>query len=845
MKLQLTLALRYLNGRRLRTFLTTLAIVFGVMVLFGMNGLMPAIANAFRQTLLSAAQQVDLTITSEARGSFSEAAATTLRAAPGVAQATGALIQPVALPETLAPPVAGGQPVTNLILNGLDPESASQVRPLTVLEGRFLTAADDRHILITERLAQRAGLVLGDTLRLPAVSGAVAFEIVGVVAARPGATTEEVYVPLRAAQALLDQPGQINTLEALFAAGSDADATRAAALAALGPGFRAGANEVGGEMLAALQMGELFFTLAGVLSLAMGGFIIFNTFRTVVTERRRDLALLRAVGASRRGILGLILTESLLQGVVGTLGGMVAGYLLISAVVASLQPLAEQQWHIHLSSPTFTAGTYALAIGLGVGVTALGGLLPARAAARLSPLEALRPTLGATSWQATGRRALIGAALIGLALLTLATGQVALLAVGMLSFCIGLMLVAPALIQPIAATFGQLLTLAFAREGRLAQGNLVRQPERAAVTASTMMIGLAILVGLAGMITSSTFGVLKYMDDSLGSDYLVLPQSRVLGGGNVGAGPALAASLRATPGVAAVTTLRLSTTRIGEETLQVIGIEPETYPLLGGLNFSAGDAATAYPALAQGRALISNGIFAAQAGLQTGQEVTLQTPTGPQVYRVVAIGTDYLNAKIATVFISQENLARDFNERNDMLLLANRAPDAEAAAVTAALTAAVADYPAFTLLETAVWKEGLLATTNSRLGIVYVLMAALATPSLIALVNTLGINVLERTREIGMLRAVGATRRQVHRLIVAEGLLLAAAGTGFGLLAGVWLSYLLVGALNVGGFSLPYFFPWAGVALTVGVGLLFGVGGALIPARQAARLDIINALRYE
>ena len=129
MKLQLTLALRYLNGRRLRTFLTTLAIVFGVMVLFGMNGLMPAIANAFRQTLLSAAQQVDLTITSEARSSFSEEAAATLRAVSGVAQATGALIQPVALPETLAPPVSGGQPVTNLILNGLDPESASQVRP--------------------------------------------------------------------------------------------------------------------------------------------------------------------------------------------------------------------------------------------------------------------------------------------------------------------------------------------------------------------------------------------------------------------------------------------------------------------------------------------------------------------------------------------------------------------------------------------------------------------------------------------------------------------------------------------------------------------------------------------
>jgi len=844
MKLHFTLAMRYLSGRKLRTFLTTLAIVFGVMVLFGMNGLMPAIANAFRQTLLSAAQQVDLTVTGATGNAFPAEVVATVRAVPGVATATGVLIQPVALPETLAPPVNDALPLTNVILNGLDPESAPQIAPLTLQAGRSLSPADGNHILITDRLARRTNLGIGDTLRLPAVDGAVAFEIVGLVAARPGATTEEVYVPLTTAQALLGLPGQVNTVQTLFTAGSDAEAVRAAALAALGPGFQAGAGDIGGEMLAALEMGEIFFTLAGALSLAMGGFIIFNTFRTVITERRRDLALLRAVGASRRNLMRLILTESLIQGVVGTLVGMLAGYLLITAVVAGLQPLAEQQWHIRLSPPAFSVGTYLLAVGLGVGVTVLGGLLPARAAGRLSPLEALRPSLGAVSWKTTGRRALHGAILIGLALVALATRQLALAALGMLLFFVGLVMVAPALIHPIAVTFGRLLTLVFAREGHLAQGNLVRQPERAAVTATTMMIGLAILVGLAGLTTSSTFGVLKYMDDSLGSDYLVLPQSRVLGGGNVSAGPALAQALRDTPGVAAVTTLRLSSARIGDATLQVIGIEPDLYPVLGGFNFSEGGAA-AYTDLAEGRALISNGIFAAQAGLKVGQDVTVQTPTGSQVYRVAAIGTDYLNAKIATVFISQASLARDFNERNDILLLANRAPDADAQATTAALEAVVAAYPAFTLLETAAWKEGLLASTNAKLGIVYVLMVVLAVPSLIALVNTLGINVLERTREIGMLRAVGATRRQVRRLIVAEGLLLSAAGTGFGLLAGVWLSYLLVGAINVGGFSLPFFFPWAGILLTVGVGLLFGVAGALIPARQAARLDVIAALRYE
>jgi putative ABC transport system permease protein len=298
--------------------------------------------------------------------------------------------------------------------------------------------------------------------------------------------------------------------------------------------------------------------------------------------------------------------------------------------------------------------------------------------------------------------------------------------------------------------------------------------------------------------------------------------------------------------VVAVTTLRVSVARIGDASLQIIGIEPESYPVLGGLSFTAGDPETAYSALAHGHSLISNGVFAAQAGLEVGQDVTLQTPAGLRTYRVVAIGSDYLSAKIATVFVSHQDLARDFDEHNDILLLINRAPDADPATVKAALEAVIADYPAFTLLETAAWKEELIASTSfARMSLFYALMTAAGALSLIALVNTLGINVLERTREIGMLRAVGATRRQVQRLIVAEGLLLSIAGTGFGLLAGLWLGYLLVGALNAGGLNLPYFFPWTGVLLAVGVGLLFGVAGALIPASQAARLDIITALRYE
>lgn len=845
MSFQFTLALRYLSGRMLRTALTTLAIIFGVMVLFGMNGMIPAVEDSFRQSMMASANQVDLTVTSETRGVFDSRLLEAVRDTPGVARVTGSLARTIVLPAAQGPKARDNRPVNLLMLNGLDPATAAAVRPLSLVEGRTLEAGDGHVILISDNLAQKTGLGLKDTLRLPSASGTTGFEIVGVVAGRPTAGVEEVYVPLAAAQQTLNLPGQINTIEALFTPGSDETAVRQAVLDNLGSGYRLGGNQAGSEFMASVKMGEFAFDMFGVLALAMGGFIIFNTFRTIVLERRRDIGMLRSVGAYRRTILGLILTESLLQGVIGTAIGMAAGYLMVAGMLAALGPLWEERLHFTLGGPSFAPQTYVLAIGLGVGVTLLGGLFPALSASRIPPLEALRPSAGEDTWKAAGKQAIWGAGLIVLALLGLASGNLRLSSLGAVLFLVGLVVLGPVLVQPISKVFGGLLALVFAREGQIAQGNLARQPGRAAITASAMMIGLAILVALAGLTSTTTAGFFGYLDKSLGADYLLMPQSLVLGGGNVGAGPQLVRALRDTSGITGVTTLRLSTTRADGVDLQVVGIDPATYPQLSGLEFSAGDPNTAYAELGTGRTMIANGIFAAQNGVRVGQKLTLQTPEGPRVYQVVGIGVDFLNAKLATGFISQANLQRDFHETNDLLIMANQAKDADPTRVRASLQALVQDYPALTLFSAEELRQNMKQQFDSAMGILYLLMIVLAVPSLIALTNTLGINVLERTREIGMLRAVGATRRQVRRMILAESLLLAAIGTAFGILSGVWLGYILVGAMTVSGFVMPYFFPYAGILLTIAVGLLFGVVGALIPARHAARMDIVTALHYE
>jgi putative ABC transport system permease protein len=787
--------------------------------------------------------QVDLTITSQTRGPFDADRVQVVLTTPGVAHATGSLSRVLALPGPLSD--VGAQPTGSLVLTGLDPATAEQIRPLSLAAGRLLQEGDGNVLLISGTLAELTGLQVGEPIRLPSASGVTEFEVVGLIEGHLLAGTEEIYAPLAAVQAVFNLPGQINTIEAMFEGSADGETVRQAVLAALGEGYKVGSSEGGAEMMAMANMMRPALTLIGVLALAMGGFIIFNTFRTLVVERRRDIGMLRAVGASRRTVLGIVLTESLLQGVIGTAAGMAAGYLLVSGLVAAISPVWEEMLPFPLGQPSFSPQVWALSIGLGVGVTLIAGLQPALSASRIPPLEALRPSVGEVVWQVAAKRAIWGGILVVAAGVGLLSGNLALAGLGSVLFLVGLVLVAPALIQPIASVFGRLTTLIFAREAQIAQGNLMRQPGRSAVTASAMMIGLAVVLAVAGMMASLMTALWGYLDTSLGADYLLMPKSLVLGSGNVGAGPDLAQTLRAIPGIGQVTSLRQSTSRVGDLDLQVVGIDPDVYPQIAGLEFAQGDPEAAYAALREGRALIANGIAAGQMGWKPGQEQSLMTPDGPQTYRVVGTAVDFLNVKAATVYVSQADLARDFGETADLLIMANRTPDADAGTVEAALRQAVADYPTFGLFTSTAWREEMKTMLGALISAFYVVLAVLAVPSLIALINTLGINVLERTREIGMMRAVGATRKQVRRMILAESLLLTAAGTAFGILGGLWLGYVLVGAINVAGFPVPYTFPFVGFLLTIAVGLLFGVIGALIPARHAARLDIVRALAYE
>ena len=850
MNLQLTLAWRYLNGRKLRTFLTTLAVVFGVMVIFGMNIILPTMLQAFQSNIMAASGVADVTVTHLSGSGFPEEVATELDGVKGIRAVSATLERTINLPADFvdANP-ARPDHITALNLVGVDPVAAQSLHIYLVQNpGRFLQAGDVNSTVISQSLADAYGVTLGVTIKVPSVNGIASLVVVGILPPRTLPGNEEVLVTLSQAQAMTGQVGQINNIEVALNSADEGlrNQTVASINAALGSQYQLGAIESDSSLFASIRLGQAAFNMFGVLALFMGGFIIFNTFRTVVAERRRDIGMLRALGARRSTITGMILIEGLLQGLFGSAAGLLLGYLFGAGIILLAQQPINAFIHVSMGRPIVSPTLVVTSILIGVGVTVLSGLIPARNASRITPMDALQPSQAEIEYKRrTNAGFIAGLAMLGVALLALASGNMGFISLGSILFLLGLILAAPALLRPIAFIFGRLTALVYARQGTgdLAQGNLTRQPARVTITASASMIGLAIIVALGGMSSSLSGMMNSTLHKSLGSDYVFVPPSVSVWSSDMGAGTNFAKRLKAIPGVGDISTLRFSDSQLNGQSVSLLGINPETYPIVSGLDFKQGNE-SAYAALAKGRNMIVNGAFMAATNVKVGDTVKLSTPKGPQAYTIVALATDLLDAKVVTGFISQANLAADFGRSDDVFLQLNLKPGVKVADVDQQIKTVAADYPQFTVIAGKGYIDQMEKLVNGIFVGLYFLLAFLALPSLIAMLNTLAINVLERKREIGMIRAVGATRKQVHRMVVAEALLLACVGTAFGILSGMYLGYVIVKALG-SLFPMQYSFPLAGVLAGIAIGLLFGALAAIIPARQAARLQVVEALRYE
>jgi len=857
MNIQLKLAWRYLWGRKTRAILTTFSITLGVMLIFGFSSIVPALANMVKQDIESAKVDVDIIITRDGNAFFPEGLQDEVATVPGTMFVMGTLERNLNLPPSeyivmpdgrtmIALEIRAGRPLPE------DNPFSQMVQTLgdDLVAGRSITVDDTGQpvAIISEALAIAKGIEIGDTLTLPSAQGQIDLEVVGLTAGERSISNEFVYTTLTAAQTIFNAPEQIDTILGLIDPDVELTAVQDQIKTLLPPGYNFGSYSAGGSAFdSAIQMADMIFNMFGILVLAMAGLIMFNTFRTVIVERKRDIGMLRAIGATRGMVTRTILAEGIIQGVVGASLGLILGYLFAHALIPVLSSYFDAFFRdSSLGAPVFSGQSLLIAVLLGVGIPVLSGLWPARQAGKLTPMEALRPFSDAEEVKQSRRLIIIAVVLVALALVGLLSGSVGGAALGMLLFFVSILVLSPLLIRPVTAVFGRLLILLFAREGYLAERNLGRQPSRAAITASTVGIGMAIIIALSGMVTSALNGIISYMDVTLSADYMLIPETLFLGATTIGADPEFAQSITTVEGIAQVTTIRQSSIVLDElGVVNLMGIDPVTYPQVTDLYFIEGNSEEAFPGLENGRSVIINSTLASQLQLKPGDTITLNTLNETATYEIIAEAVDYLNLKTPALYISQANMATDFNLHNDTIIMMDSVPGANVQTIENELISLTQQYSQFSLFTFDALHASQVEDMQGASSVYSVLMAVLAIPSLLALANTLTVNVLERTREIGVLRAIGSIRKQIRRMVLAESLLLSTLGIAIGILVGLWMSWIMVESLSFIGIPVPFYFPFTGIMVAVAVGLIFGVIAALAPARRASKQNIIEALAYE
>ncbi|MBN1266729.1 MAG: FtsX-like permease family protein [Anaerolineales bacterium] len=849
---ELPLAISYLKGRPIRSIMTILSIVIGAMMMFGMNGMAPALKDIFiSSTQAMALSNVDLYVTRRDGGFFRQEYAQQIASVEGVESTASLVARAVAVPDEHYY-TADGKEITTIQVYGVDTTTTDETFNIMTAggrrlsSGRLLQAGDNQAVLISENFAAGLGIGVGDTVRLPGAGGWMNFTVLGLLD-DPGIMlgTQQVFLTVPAAQDLLNTPNRVNTVLGRYAEGTDARALDAAVGAMLGTGYELSPLEGGADVWSALmEFVDVIFTMFGLFALALAGLIMYNTFRTSIVERKRDIGMLRAVGARRNVVMRAILYEGLILAALGTLLGMILGYFFAVGATLGLSDVMANLMGSPLGKPRFTALTFLVTILFGMGVPLVSVLLPARGASRIAPLEAMRPSTIEQEAALKRSRMIIGFISLVMGAAGLASGVFQLMALGMMIFLLALGLLGPMLISPVTNTFSRVLNLVFGQEGSLAAGNIARQPRRASITATSLMISLAILIGLGGMLASIYGGALKFLDSSLRSDYIMMP-GLIVTNDTLGAGPDLYETVTRIPGVEELTTMRqidvLDANGIG---IRLIGIDPLKYADIAGLTFIEGGS-DAFSDMQGGNIAIINGRYSSQFGAEIGDTLVIEGDHGQLTLKVAAIGLDYLNMKLPTIYMDQTSLTREYGVRNDVFLLINAEPGVDLEQLEEDLQAAASSYPGFGILS----REALRASQEQvahggTIGM-NIVLALLAAPALLGLANALGINVIERTREIGMMRAVGARRKQIRRMVIAESLLLCLMGIVLGIVSGILLSYVMTGVLEFAGLNIPYSFPVVGVLTAIAAGLFTGIIASLVPARRASDLEIVAALAYE
>lgn len=843
----LRVSIRNLLVNKLRLFLTIAAVTVGVTFVSGTFVLSDTMVKAFGELYAGLSSGTDVVVKSEAAYEadvattggqvrpLDEEIVSTVREVPGVAVAEGSVWGfALVLDDGGQPIQPGGAPTIGTSVTA-DRRLAGAA---TFREGRTPVGAHE--MALDARTAKLGGYVLGDSVDLVLQDGRRTFTLVAIIGfgksdSLLGATLAGFDLPT--AQKVLGKVGVVDEVDVMGAGDVTARELRDRIAGVLPEGAEALTGEqVAADGTEAVRDSMGIFTtimlvFAGV-SVLVGSFVIWNTFNVLVAQRRREVALLRAVGATRRQVLKGVLIEASLVGLVAGGLGLVLGVGLAAAIRSLLELIGVE---IPTTSPAVEPRTIVVALAVGLLVTMVAAVAPAWAAGRVSPMEALRNAVPPSGAVGAVRRiagwGITGVGLAALAACAVVGNQRWATVFATLTTFVGLVVVGPVLARGMA----RLADRGARGSGwRMAARNIARNSRRSAASALALTIGLTVVAAVAVTATSLKDSVSEAVSGGNRSDLILEPA-----GAGVGISPSVADLMRGRDDVADVVELRESAAQVNGRSTLVTALDTEGLDRVIDLGIETGS----LDALAPGSILVST-TAADDLDVHTGDTVTVTFPeTGDTSLSVV--GTFSKGSLInASYVMTLPDFSANVTSGLDGAILMTSPSGADPASTKATIETALADYPNVTVNDPADITRKAQDSVNQLLGIVTAMLLLAVVVAILGIVNTLVLSVVERTRELGLLRAVGATRSQIRSVVRRESVLVsllgALTGVALGTVAGVALSRALLdeGITTV---AVPIMTLAVYLVIAAAVGVLAAIG----PARRASKVDVLRAITTE
>src|SRR5262245_56384192 len=836
-----SLALRSLSARRGRTLLSVVGIALGVGVLFASLATDAGIESAIDRTVHDIVGRADLRVAAFGERGLSPESVAAIEEAPGVVVAAPVLERRTYLVPDQETPGGVQRPVTML---GIDPTAEAQIRDLTLAEGERLPGPEAFGALVTERLAAEDHLQLGSEVTFQGgLEGPVSLEVEGILAGDGpfvGSGGRTVVVPLRTAQRLLDVGG-VSRVDLIVGEGATpADVTSALELAlTTEPYVLSSPRDLAASLRTSTADFRAMTALIAAVALFVGAFLIFNTLSMTVTERVRELGLLRAAGATRGQLARFVLVQAAVLAVFGSVLGLAAGAGLAVAMAGYVRSVGS----IPFDAPELGASSILIALAIGLVVTFAASVEPARRAGSIPPVEALKARLDPASARRARLRWLVAVFVaVGLAGLFAwpqgAVGSGFLRSVAVYALLLGVVLLSPLLLGGIARVAGLPFRWLFRPEERLARPALARARSRTALTVGAMTAGLAMIVAIGGVAGHSRAAASAWLAEVIPGDELLTSVRPI------GFDEDVIADLAAIDGVAGVSpiaTFDVATRGTRTDASAVVGAD-----LLrdGRLKMVAGNRADALHALDAGGAVIVPLALATRDALAIGSDVELAIGEGRALtLQVAGIAERTLPGTGGeTILVGWHDATESLGVTGADALAVRFEPGQEATARPAVEELATASALEPTPLSRVAGAVDVALVRVfglfDALAIVAVIVAALG------IVNTLSMNVLERVRELGVLRAAGMTRSQVRRTVVVEAGILGLSGSFLGIVTGLIAGALMI-VLAGGSLGLGIELPWTSIGLAALLGLGLSMLAAWYPARLASRLAIVRAVQRE